>query len=204
MLINDHFCASVLQFSDDREIAEELWGELKKRYSAKTRHYHTLGHLNDMLNQLVPFSNAFENWPVVVFAVAYHDAVYNVLGNNNEQRSAALAVKRLEVIGVPEEYVSKCQKLIMATKLHAVADYETNLFTDADLSILGSDAATYNQYVTNIRQEYGMYPDFLYNPGRKKVLLHFINMGQIFKTREFSDKFEEQARMNLQSELKML
>lgn len=98
----------------------------------------------------------------------------------------------------------KCQALILATKKHEPADYETNLFTDADLSILGSDPGTYNRYLKNIRKEYAMYPDILYDPGRKKVLLHFLNMDQIFKTKEFSGQLEAQARKNLEAELKML
>ena len=42
-----------------------------------------------------------------------------------------------------------------------------------------------------------MFPDILYNAGRKTVLLHFLNMNQIYKTKEFFDRLEEQARKNL-------
>ncbi|HEY9486678.1 MAG TPA: hypothetical protein VIQ51_00020 [Chryseosolibacter sp.] len=204
MIIKKQFFKSVGEFSNDKGIAEKLWRELEEKYSAKTRHYHTLVHLDDVLKQLVPLKNAFTNWQAIVFAVAYHDAIYNALRGNNEEKSALLAVERLKSIGVPEEYVSRCQQLILATKKHEAADYETNLFTDADLSILGSDTVTYNLYLKNIRQEYAMYPDILYNAGRKKVLFHFLNMDQIFKTKEFSGRFEAQARKNLQDELRML
>ena len=204
MIIREQFLTSLRRFSNDRAIAEKLWRELEQKYSASTRHYHTLDHLNDMLKQLVPFINAFNNWHAIVFAVAYHDAIYNALRGNNEEKSASLAAERLKSIGVPEECVRKCEQLILATKKHEAADYETNLFTDADLSILGSDTATYDVYLRNIRQEYAMYPDILYNPGRKKVLLHFLNMDQIFKTSEFSTRLENQARKNLQAELRML
>ena len=204
MIIKEHFFKSVEQFSSDKGIAEKLWAELAEKYSARTRHYHTLDHLDDMLKLLVPLRNAFKNWDVIVFAVAYHDAIYNALRSNNEEKSALLAVARLKSIGVPEEHITKCQQLIFATKKHEAADHETNLFTDADLSILGSDTETYNRYLKNIREEYAMYPDLLYNPGRKKVLLHFLGMNQIFKTKEFSGQLEAQARKNLQAELSML
>lgn len=204
MIINEQFLKSVRQFSNDKGIAEKLWRELEEKYYARTRHYHTLDHLDDMLKKLVPLRNAFKNWHAIVFAVAYHDAIYNALRSNNEEKSASLAVEHLKSVRVPEEYVSRCQQLILATKKHEAADYETNLFTDADLSILGSDTVTYNLYLKNIREEYSMYPDILYNPGRRKVLLHFLNMEQIFKTKEFAGQLEAQARQNLQAELRML
>lgn len=94
--------------------------------------------------------------------------------------------------------------MIIATKRHEAADYETNLFTDADLSILGSDNDTYHQYLRNIRREYSMYPGLIYNAGRKKVVLHFLGMDAIFKTKEFSERLEAQARKNLKAELSRL
>ena len=204
MIIKEEFIKSVGDFTSADGIAESLWRELEEKYCAATRHYHTLAHLDDMLIQLVPLRDAFEDWHAIVFAVAYHDAIYNSLRSNNEEKSALLAAKRLKSIGVPEERVRECQQLIVATKRHEAADYETNLFTDADLSILGSDSDTYNRYLRNIREEYSMYPDFLYNPGRKKVLLHFLGMDSIFKTKEFFGPLEAQARKNLQAELRML
>ncbi|HET7178254.1 MAG TPA: hypothetical protein VFI14_00955 [Chryseosolibacter sp.] len=52
-----------------------------------------------------------------------------------------------------------------------------------------------------MRREYSMYPDFLYRPGRRKVLQYFLDMERIFKTEEFASKFEKQARGNLEREL---
>jgi predicted metal-dependent HD superfamily phosphohydrolase len=49
-----------------------------------------------------------------------------------------------------------------------------------------------------------IFPDFVYKPGRKKVLLHFLAMERIFKTDYFFHKFELLAKQNLQKELEML
>jgi predicted metal-dependent HD superfamily phosphohydrolase len=94
--------------------------------------------------------------------------------------------------------------MILATKEHQRSDDETNLFTDADLSVLGADRETYLLYVQQIRAEYSIYPDILYNPGRKKVLEHFLNMENIFKTNEFRTKYESAARKNLEAEIRLL
>jgi predicted metal-dependent HD superfamily phosphohydrolase len=44
----------------------------------------------------------------------------------------------------------------------------------------------------------------MYNPVRKKVLLHFLSMERIFKTDYFYTHFEKQARENLQKEMELL
>jgi len=101
--------------------------------------------------------------------------------------------------------VNNCTAQILATKKHTWSnDSDTNYFTDADLSILGSPPAVYKAYVQSIRKEYKLYPDFVYNPGRQKVLKHFLDMPAIFKTAHFTNKYESQARMNLQEELRSL
>jgi len=69
---------------------------------------------------------------------------------------------------------------------------------------LGQPSDVYEQYCGQIRKEYSIYPDIVYKPGRKKVLIHFLNMEKIFKTSFFYDKYELQARANLESELKRL
>ena len=82
-----------------------------------------------------------------------------------------------------------------------VLDTDTNLFTDADLAILGTDWNSYKKYYQQIRKEYSIYPDMIYNPGRKKVLHHFLHMERIYKTVWFYNRYEQQAIINLEKEL---
>jgi predicted metal-dependent HD superfamily phosphohydrolase len=97
--------------------------------------------------------------------------------------------------------MEQCVKLILATQKHEPAGEEVNLFTDADLSVLGAEPESYKLYATQVRKEYGLYPDLIYNPGRKKVLQHFLAMPRIFKTDAFYEKYETTARRNLEWEL---
>lgn len=88
--------------------------------------------------------------------------------------------------GFGQKRASRCYRHIMATKGHQLsADPDTNFFTDADLAILGQDEATYLNYRSAIRKEYRVYPDFLYKPGRRKVLPYFLGLPRIFKTEYF-------------------
>jgi predicted metal-dependent HD superfamily phosphohydrolase len=108
-------------------------------------------------------------------------------------------------MNVTEEKVALCYSQVLATKGHTISkDNDTNLFTDADLSILGKDPVTYQTYASQIRKEYSIYPTLIYNPGRKKVLNHFLAMDRIFKTDHFYSRYEAAARKNIGDELRVL
>lgn len=156
-----------------------------------------------MYQKLTQVKNTFSEWNIVVMALFYHDLVYKVSKKDNEEKSALRVAAVLQSLGVEPEKVSLCKEMIRATKAHLSHPTEAiNYFTDADLAILGAPVEVYEQYITNIRKEYSLYPDFLYKPGRKKVVLHFLSMSRIFKTDFFFQESEEPARVNLTRELK--
>ena len=200
-MIRDEFLNAVKTFSSAGDNALTLWQEIEKQYSEPSRHYHTMVHLQNLISELLPVQSRFQSWNVVVFAVVYHDVIYKASKSNNEEKSAELAVRRLNEIAVPEDSVGRCKEFILATKRHQHVDDEVDLFTDADLSILGSGPDAYRIYTNQVRKEYSIYPDLLYKPGRKKVLLHFLGMQTIYKTSFFREKYEAQARRNLENEL---
>ncbi|MBL7871260.1 MAG: hypothetical protein JNM78_06600 [Cyclobacteriaceae bacterium] len=201
-MIQEEFIDSVKHYAN-QEKGDFLWREVEQAYSANSRHYHTLAHLENLLAQLNPLKAQFKNWDTIVFAMVYHDVVYNVLKNKNEAKSADFAVKRLRAISFPAEHIEQCKKLILATQKHETGDVEVNLFTDADLSVLGATLEAYKQYAVQVRKEYKLYPDLVYNSGRKKVLQHFLAMPRIYKTDFFYEKYEAAARRNLEWELEL-
>lgn len=183
--------------------AARYWEEIEEAYSSHNRYYHTLKHLEHLLSVLQPLEALISDWDAVLFALYYHDIVYNARNQDNEEQSAVLAVKRMSDLGVPEKIIVLAEAHILATKSHEVQENnDTNLFTDADLAILGSDEETYMHYAENIRKEYSIYSDQLYYPGRKKVLEHFLDMDSLFKTAFFRQKLEKQARNNVLAEIK--
>ncbi|WP_036025708.1 hypothetical protein [Leptospira noguchii] len=71
----------------------------------------------------------------------------------------------------------------MATKAHLQSnDPDTNLFTDADLSILGQDWNIYSKYYKNIIMEYSIYMD-----------------GKILQRKKKSTKLFSEFRENIQN-----
>ncbi|MBX2924155.1 MAG: hypothetical protein KF746_18285 [Chitinophagaceae bacterium] len=204
-MLKGTFIKLLSNYTDNNGLVNELWAEIEKNYSGRKRHYHTLQHLDNLLVQLTEVKGEIENWETVLFTLYYHDIIYSSLRFDNEEKSAELAEKRMKRISVPHNTIQLCKEQVLATKSHNTsADDDTNYFTDADLSVLGQDWETYSWYYKNVRKEYSIYPDFVYNPGRKKVLNHFLSMDRIFKTAFFYKRFEIQARQNLQKEIELL
>jgi predicted metal-dependent HD superfamily phosphohydrolase len=202
MKVKDHFVNILAAYEVSPAIITSLWQEIHTAYTGPDRHYHNLTHLEKMLDQLLPVQADIESWESVVLALCYHDIIYDPLSGNNEAESAALARKRFHDLPFPDKTIDLIGELIMATKGHQFSnEKDINLFTDADLSVLGADAGTYHQYAANIRKEYAVVPDTLYDPGRHKVLRHFLEMDNIFKTVWFRERYEQQARRNLEAEL---
>lgn len=192
-------------YSTDTDLINSHWNEIEKNYSGKKRHYHTLEHLENLLLQLELIRKEIRDWDAILFSLFYHDVIYNVLKSDNEEQSAILAEKRMQRLGVPKDRIDRCRAQILATKSHQVSlDSDTNYFTDADLSALGMPWNEYSRYYLGVRKEYSIYPDFIYNRGRKKVLNHFLSMDRIFKTEYFKEKYKKQAKQNIQQEIKIL
>lgn len=204
-MIKQAFLTIAHHYSADKQLIEGLWAEVAQQYASKKRHYHTLAHLDNLLSLLMLVKDLIQDWDTIVFSVAYHDVVYNTLKHDNEEKSALFAQKSLQKLSVPAAQIERCMAQIIATKSHQMCkDTDTNLLTDADLSVLGQDWATYQQYYQQVRKEYAIYPDFVYKSGRKKVLRHFLEMEHIFKTEAFAQHFEAQARHNMEQELSEL
>lgn len=201
-MFEEEFKSILLKY--DTTAGMHLFSEIELTYGQSSRHYHNLSHLDQLLIDLKPFRQEFSCWDTLVFAIAYHDFVYEAARNDNEEKSADAAKLRLQSIQFPVDEITRCGQFILATKKHETVNREIALFTDADLAILGADQDRYQKYAIDVRKEYSFYPDFLYNPGRRKVLKHFLSMKRVYKTDEFFNRYEHWCRHNLKSELESL
>ena len=155
-----------------------------------------------MILELEEVKDKISDYDSILFSIFYHDIIYKATSKDNEEKSAELAKTRLEKLNIPSEKITRIYNQILATKSHKKSkDSDTNFLLDADLAILGQDWEMYENYTQQIRKEYSIYPDFMYKPGRKKVLTHFLEFDEIFKTDYFKEKYEVNARLNIQREL---
>lgn len=205
MNLNHQFEQLCSSFTNDQQLINSFWKEIETKYSEKGRHYHNLFHLENMFQELEAVKANISDFTAISFSVFYHDIIYDATSKSNEEKSAVKAEKRLSELHVNNDKISIISEQILATKSHQKSDHaDTNYLLDADLSVLGKDFKTYMEYTQNIRREYSIYPDFLYKPGRKKVLKHFLELESIFKTEYFKNKYEIQAKENIKAEILLL
>jgi predicted metal-dependent HD superfamily phosphohydrolase len=176
---------------------------LATAYDAPERHYHTLGHLENLLGVLDRF--ALQDGTVVELAVWYHDAVYSALRSDNEEKSAEWAEAFLRQTTLGPARTARVIDLIRRTHDHTQPqppdDADLLLFLDADLSILGEPEAAYREYARGVRREYRLVPDLLYRPGRRKVLAKLLAAPVLYHTPALRAELDAPARRNLAAEL---
>lgn len=193
--------------SSNRTVSDSLWNEIETRYSEPHRAYHNLNHLYQMLGEFETVKAKLEDSEMVLFALYYHDLVYDPKSKTNEEESAKIAEERLLELGIRKERVSVCSNHILATKSHRLGDNsntDTKYFLDMDLSILGSEENQYLEYTKNIRKEYSIYSDEDYRKGRIQFLDHFSETIRLFQTDYFFDLYEMRSRYNVKSEIHSL
>lgn len=175
-----------------------IYAYLVKRYSEPHRFYHNLQHIENCLIQMDMISGNEIDPIVIEFALWFHDAVYDPKANDNEEQSALLAKSVCEDAELPDSFSKKVQKLILLTK-HTLepSDFMQKVIIDVDLSILGSDPQTYDNFEMAIRKEYSHVNDRDFITGRSSILNGFLNRKRIFYTDFFFSKYELPARSNL-------
>ena len=194
------------KYSQDLKLIDLIWFDIQKNYNQKNRKYHNLQHIQSMLIQAKENSNNIINLDVVLFSIWFHDIIYKATSNKNEEKSADLAEIYLKKIGLETSNIQKIYQLIISTKKHQILinNIDNSFLLDFDLSILGKSWETYQTYIKNIRREYKIYPDFVYNPGRVKVLQHFLKRDNLYFNKQYQDLYEKQARQNILKELELL
>ena len=191
------------RYTDQKDYVLECWTEIENEYSAETRYYHNLAHIDNMLSELKNIESNVKEKDALLFSIYYHDIIYNTAKSDNEFKSAMLFKKRIERTKFTQ--LGKCVQQIELTKEHELSiDNDTNILLDIDLSILGKSNKEYQEYSEDIRREYKMYSDYEYKNGRKKVLIELLKAPSIYKTDYFKEKYEAIARNNLNLELKSL
>ena len=185
--------------------SKSLFADLQKHYTNSKRMYHNFSHIHAMLKICEQYQSEIENYRVLRLAVWYHDIIYQATRKDNEAKSAEYALKILADSNLSAVELEQIKQLIISTKSHDILidNFDNCLLLDADLGVLAASHEQYIRYTHAIREEYKIYPDFLYKKGRKKVLQHFLERARIYFTEAFQAQHEMDARQNLESEIKI-
>lgn len=170
---------------------------LLARYAEPQRHYHTVRHLEECFARFAAVRARMTDPGEVAVALFYHDAVYDPRASDNEARSAELALAEMRQRGASPAAGERVRALILATR-HAElpATSDAALLVDIDLGILAADAARFDEYEREVREEYAWVPGFMFRRKRKEILEGFLARPRIFTSGAF-DADEARARANL-------
>lgn len=93
----------------------------------------------------------------------------------------------------------------MATRHTAVPhDVDAKVLVDVDLSILGASAERFDEYEQQVRDEYSWVPEFIFRRERKRILQEFLSRPTVFNTQVFLERYEQQARKNIERSIARL
>jgi predicted metal-dependent HD superfamily phosphohydrolase len=185
---------------------EDLHARLAERYREPHRRYHDVRHLQEVLQTVDELADEADDPQAVRWAAWYHDAIYDVRRDDNEERSSRLAVRELTALGCDPAMVEEVARLVRLTATHDIHDGDANgaVLCDADLRILAADPWRHAEYVADVRTEYAHVPDARFRAGRAAVVRGLLAMERLYRTERAHTRWEERARANLAAELRRL
>lgn len=184
---------------------EDLFAQLVAAYQQPQRKYHTLAHLRECLARFEPVLELAPHPGEVELALWFHDAVYEVRGQDNELQSAEWARRSVLEAGASVESAERIHALVMVTRHDALpATADEQLLVDVDLSILGASPERFDEYERQVQAEYVWVPGWMFRSKRCAILEGFLARPFIFNTPHFRTVLETQARENLQRSIARL
>lgn len=187
-----------------------LWGRLElnersglfetmiARWSESSRAYHTPRHLLECLKVVDMMESYCAHPDLVKFSMWYHDIIYSANQNDNEGRSAQLARATFVKSAGSVEMAEVVQKIVLATSHHhPVNTVDEAVAVDADLAILGSPKARFDEYDRQIRKEYKHIANEEFIDGRAHIFEAFLSRRVIYRSPLLHALAEQRARENL-------
>ncbi|MBK4729184.1 hypothetical protein JJD41_04690 [Oxynema sp. CENA135] len=197
---------SIAAFGVDRALGKKVLFELVSAYCSAGRFYHTLAHLQRVLNAIDRLRSLARDLDAIQLAAWFHDAVYDPTATDNERQSAQYARRVLGQLQIPTGTVERVVRMILSTEKHQGTDLDidTQILLDADLSVLGVEPSEYEIYLQGIRREYSWLSDRAYVEGRLKILRQLLERDRIYLTEPMFCQFEAIARQNIAREVRTL
>jgi len=188
--------------ADEADLTYETISTL---YTHPPRAYHNLHHIEQCLSHFDSVRSLVDDKDCVEFSLWLHDCVYIPERPDNETRSADAAGMIAGLLGCRPEFVERARELILVTR-HSTSPErgDASMLADIDLSILGAEPVTYEEYRAAIRDEFSFASDDLFRMGRTAFLERMLDRRAIYSTPYFQRELEWQARENMENERERL
>lgn len=182
---------------------DALGAELLSRWSEPHRHYHDRGHLAEALSALARLGSTSRPEGLALW---FHDAIHTGTPGADEVASAELAASRLPEIGLSPFEIDEVVRLVLVTVHHSpdAGDLAGARVSDADLAVLGSDAARYRASVAALRAESAGLPDAEWRTLRLTRVAHLLATEPLFHTTVGRGLWQDAAAANLTAEYEIL
>lgn len=196
----------------DNSYYYNLFKRLVYYYNQPGRYYHTLEHIQYCLNKLNEIRHLVsdQDQNIIELAIWFQDAIYESWADDNEERSANLAIFFItKLMGLDTLLAVKVGYLIRNSayfkntpKIHITRNAE--FFLDIDLSGLGDSEEVFDRNNINVFREFEWI-----DPGElriKQIVMFdfFLKRKPIYLTDYFRDKYEAQARANIKRAIREL
>lgn len=177
--------------------SERLAADLHSRYAEPHRVYHDTRHIEFMLEFVR--EHALQLDPAQTLAVLYHDAIYELQAQDNEERSAALLEQHLGG-ALPEAVVSEAAAIVRDTAQHGIeeprlASASGSLVLDIDVANMSLDYDEFSIWSQRVVDEFGGGPGI--EEGRRAFLTRFLKRPRLAMS-ETLGWMEAPMRENLQ------
>lgn len=173
---------------------------IQPMYSEPSRYYHTLKHILHCYDTFFNHRHFAKNQIAVSLAIWFHD-----IDSHSEENSFNIFRTVFDQASMERELFEQVRSNILATK-HNKTDLQDDeaLTADIDLIILGQPDTMFRFYEIEVRSEYRHVPEKLFKIFRTNILSSFLKKEKLYYTDYFRDKYEVQARRNLEQSIERL
>jgi predicted metal-dependent HD superfamily phosphohydrolase len=144
------------------------------KYLEPHRHYHNLNHIQKMLSLVSgKFMTSFKEYTKLYLAIVFHDAIYNVGSNTNEEESANFF---LNFFDTSDDDGYDVYNTILSTKNHLACNHISKILIELDLyDLLHPDKKVFEFNTINLYKESGMENFDEFKEANKKFLYSYID-----------------------------
>jgi len=143
---------------------------LLSMWNESHRSYHSLNHLNDLINQINEDKSKYseKEYDKLMLTALFHDIIYDPSSDINEEKSAEFFIEccidktNLDVLEVKE--------MILDTKSHTSHNMLSEAFNSYDMNIVERNFEELLEWEIGISDEFSIYPEEAYKEGRLKFL----------------------------------